>query len=247
MRDESHLFHSCNCCWWKRLILLPHLNMDSRKKSAPSASWVKTLNHPGFFCEDPLSMGFLLARYLVGFRAASGTGEERKVTSPQCIFCWVVFLPTCRWQEMGVYYIRNRAPENQLFGLTGEWGGCEQSFWNLHLTANRCFSSTAVPDLLVPPGHVVPWSFRPFSGCQGTEPVPCSPNKVSSLCSTKFILRVHGRNIWRDHLWCLLVPKLSISASSEPAEVGFICRRCLWACLPLSKLFRSPLCLTDSL
>lgn len=86
MRDESHLFHSCNCCWWKRLILLPHLNMDSRKKSAPSASWVKTLNHPGFFCEDPLSMGFLLARYLVGFRAESGTGEEWKVTSPQCIF-----------------------------------------------------------------------------------------------------------------------------------------------------------------
>lgn len=135
-------------------------------------------------------------------------------------------------RRQAVHYNKNTAPEIQVFGLTRERARWEQSFWSPDLIANRCFSSTADPALLAPPGCVVPWSFIPFSGCQGAESVPCNPNKVFSLCSTKFSLHVHGHNIWRDRLlWCLLVPKLSISSTSQTTKVGFICCRCLWACL----------------
>lgn len=57
-RYESHLFNDWNCCWWKCLILLPDMNTTFGKKSAPSASWVKSLSHPSFFCEDVLNMDF---------------------------------------------------------------------------------------------------------------------------------------------------------------------------------------------
>lgn len=59
MRYESHLFHNWNCCWWNCLILLLVTNVDFRKKSVPSASWVKALIHPNFFFyKDLLSMNF---------------------------------------------------------------------------------------------------------------------------------------------------------------------------------------------
>lgn len=37
----------------------------------------------------------------------------------------------------------------------------------------------AVPALQAPRGHVIPWNFIPFSGCQGAELVPCNPNIIS--------------------------------------------------------------------
>ena len=98
----------------------------------------------------------------------------------------VFFGRSCSFPRVGdsrqaVYYNKNTAPEIQLFELTWERARWEQSFWSPDLIANRCFSSTAVPALLAPPGRVVPWSFIPFSGCQGAESVPCNPNSFLTL------------------------------------------------------------------